>query len=218
MICKVNGVYKNLRYRILYVNGETYILDLGNRIFNILFPFLIWLVPNPVYRVEEDEIVEKLKTPEVHQVNTGGVGLFGGGIAVLIANLIRPLTDYFNIQSSTIVNSVIVVVAVLLLLSLRIYLNKLNQNNINNVINLEVLSKKQLWIKPESTKYFFFIFSSYLFLLIFTVVGFYSFIKFPNVLILFSIIVFLFLLLFISSITVTVNTTEIKFKSNRIKS
>ncbi len=117
MNCKVHGVYKNLRYRILVIEGQTYILDLGKSIWKVLFPFLFWISPNTVLKVESTEVVEKLKAPSVKQVNTGGHGWIGGGIAVLIANLLRPLMDYFDIQSSPSVNSVIVMITVILLLS-----------------------------------------------------------------------------------------------------
>ena len=46
--------YKNLRYRILVVNNETYILDLGHSIWKILFPFLFWVFRNPVYKVDQE--------------------------------------------------------------------------------------------------------------------------------------------------------------------
>jgi uncharacterized membrane protein (TIGR01218 family) len=107
MNCKVHGVYKNLRYRILVIDDQTYILDLGSSIWKILFPFFYWLFPNPVFKVENQEIVKKLKSPEVHRTKTGGIGLLGGGIAVVIANLMRPLTDNFDIQSSAFINSII---------------------------------------------------------------------------------------------------------------
>src|SRR5699024_11816441 len=118
MNCKVHGVYKNIRYRILVIDGQTYILDLGKSIWKIVFPLFFWIFPNPVYRVEDQEIVEKIKTPEVKQVNTGGRELIGGGIAVLKDNLLRPLTDYFFIHSSPFDKFIIFIVLVLFFLSL----------------------------------------------------------------------------------------------------
>ncbi|BAC13292.1 hypothetical conserved protein [Oceanobacillus iheyensis HTE831] len=213
MDCKVNGVYKNLRYRILVINSHTYILDLGKSFWKIIFPFLIWILPNPLYKIENKEIVEKLKTPEVHQTNTGGQGLIGGGIAVLIANLLRPLTDYFNIQSSTMVNSVIVIVAILLLLSLRLYINHLNKKNLYRVIEAEKLTPDKVLISPKPIKHFFLILGMYLFFLAFTILLFIAFIQIPNILILLITMSLWFLVLFTNSITIAVGNTRVKFIS-----
>jgi len=215
MNCKVHGVYKNIRYRILVIDGQTYILDLGKSIWKIVFPFFFWIFPNPVYKVEDQEIVEKIKTPEVKQVNTGGRGLIGGGIAVLIANLLRPLTDYFDIQSSPFVNSIIVMVVVILLLSLRFYINHLNKKNLYQVVNLEQLPTDRLWIRPKPIKHFYLVSGMYLFFLAFSVLGFYAFIKFPNIMILFSIMLLLFIALFVSTIPIPIGNITVKFKNDK---
>src|SRR5699024_32993 len=215
MNCKVHGVYKNIRYRILVIDNQTYILDLGRSSWLILFPFFFWMFPNPVFKVEDQEIVEKLKTPEVKQANnTGGLGLLSGGIAVLIANLLRPLTDYFDIQSSPSVNSIIVIIAVILMFSLRFYINHLNKKNLYQVVRLEQLSRDCLWIRPKPIKHFSLVLGMYLFFLIFTVMLFVGFIKFPNVLILCFTMLFLFLVLFASSIVVAVGHIRVKFKGD----
>lgn len=174
-----------------------------------------WIFPNPVYKVEDQEIVEKIKTPEVKQVNTGGRGLIGGGIAVLIANLLRPLTDYFDIQSSPFVNSIIVMVVVILLLSLRFYINHLNKKNLYQVVNLEQLPTDRLWIRPKPIKHFYLVSGMYLFFLAFSVLGFYAFIKFPNIMILFSIMLLLFIALFVSTIPIPIGNITVKFKNDK---
>jgi uncharacterized membrane protein (TIGR01218 family) len=217
MNCKVHGVYKNLRYRILVIDDQTYILDLGRSIWKILFPFFFWIFPNPVYKVKNQEFIEKLKSPEVHHKKTGGIGLLGGGIAVVIANLLRPLTDYFDIQSSAFVNSIIVLIAVKLLLSVRFYINHLNKKNLYRVVDLEQLPSDQIWIRSKPVKHFFFILGTYLFFLAFTVVLFVAFIEFPNVIILLITMMLLFLVLFISSITITVGNATVKFKGGKKK-
>src|SRR5699024_6484578 len=201
--------------RILVIGGQTYILDLGRSFWKIIFPFLIWLFPNPVFKVEDQETVEKIKTPEVAQANTGGKGLIGGGIAVLIANLLRPLTDYFDIQSTPFVNSIIVFIAALLIFILRFYINHLNKKNLYQVVKLDQLPMDRLWIRPKPIKHFFLVLGMYLFFLAFTVMLFIAFIEFPNVMILVITMLLLFLVLFASTITVMVGDTTVKFKSGK---
>lgn len=215
MNCKVHGVYKNLRYRILVIDGQTYILDLGRSFWKIVFPFFIWMFPNHVFKVENQETVEKIKTPEVKQVNTGGQGLIGGGIAVLIANLLRPLTDFFDIQSSPFVNTITVLIAVLLIFSLRFYINHLNKRNLYQIVKLERLSTDRLWIRPKPIKHFSLILGMYLLFMVFSVLGFIALIEFPNVLILVFVMLFLFLALFANTIMVIVGNTKVKFKGSK---
>ncbi|MGY0691188.1 DUF443 family protein [Virgibacillus sp. FSP13] len=215
MNCKVHGVYKNLRYRILVIEGQTYILDLGKSIWKVLFPFLFWMSPNTVFRVENNEIVEKLKVPSVKQVNTGGHGWIGGGIAVLIANLLSPLMDYFDIQSSPSVNSIIVMITVILLISLRLYIRHINKRNLFQVVNLEKLSTERLWIRPKPVKHFSLVLGMYLFFLAFVVLLFVAFIEYPNVLILLITMMLLLFVLFASCITVAVGSTTVKFRDDK---
>src|SRR5690625_7669373 len=81
---------------------------MGRSFWKILFLFLFSIFSNTVFKVNDHEVVEKLKAPEVKQTKTGWDGLFAGGLAVLLANLLRPLADYFNVPSSSFVNSIIV--------------------------------------------------------------------------------------------------------------
>ena len=86
---KVQGVYKNLRYRILIIEEERYILDMGRSFWKILFPFFYWMLPNTAYKVNDHELIEKIKTPEVKQKTTAWDGLLAGGVGVVLANLLQ---------------------------------------------------------------------------------------------------------------------------------
>ncbi|BAC13279.1 hypothetical conserved protein [Oceanobacillus iheyensis HTE831] len=62
MDCEIQHLDKNMRYRILIINGEQYILDMERSVWKIIFPILFWLIPSPVFKVEDQDIVEQLKT------------------------------------------------------------------------------------------------------------------------------------------------------------
>ncbi|MEW9678045.1 DUF443 family protein [Lentibacillus sp. L22] len=51
MNCEVRDIPKILRYRMLTIDGEVYILDLWGSFWKIIFPFLFWILPNRVYKV-----------------------------------------------------------------------------------------------------------------------------------------------------------------------
>lgn len=214
MNCEVHSVYKNPRYRILVINDQTYILDLGGSPLKIAFPFLLWIFPNPVFKVKNHDIVEKLKTPEVKQADTGGRGLVGGGIAVLIAVLLRPFMDYFDIQSSPFINSIIAAIVVILVFILFFCISNKCKKNLYRVTKPEQLPTNQLWIRPKSAKHFFQVLFYYLFFLAFTALGFALFIEYGNVPALFFTILFLLFLLIVSIMTVMGDTT-VKFKGGK---
>ncbi|MRX73991.1 DUF443 family protein [Bacillus lacus] len=49
MKCEVQYT-KTLRY--LKIEGNTYVLDMSQFIWNIVFPFLIWILPQTIYKVD----------------------------------------------------------------------------------------------------------------------------------------------------------------------
>ncbi|MRX72695.1 DUF443 family protein [Bacillus lacus] len=64
MKCEVQ-VTKTLRYRLLKIEGQTYILNMSQFIWNIVFPFLIWILPQTIYKVDGEELNRKLNIPAV---------------------------------------------------------------------------------------------------------------------------------------------------------
>ncbi len=67
MECKVQGVYMNLRYRILCIGDERFILDMGDSFWKIIFPILYWILPNTAYKIDNQEMIEKIKVPGVER-------------------------------------------------------------------------------------------------------------------------------------------------------
>ncbi|WP_158591825.1 DUF443 family protein [Oceanobacillus halophilus] len=210
MECEIQGAYKNLRYRILKLNRNTYILDMGKSFFKILFPFTFWTFPNTVYKINDEKIVEQLKAPIVKQTNTGYFSVLGAGLSILIANLISPLISYFDIQTSTSTNIFILVFSLILAILLRFYISHINQKNLKNVVELEQLEEVELWIRPKSIKYLFQYLFFYLFFLAFIIFGIAAFIEHGNVIILSLTLFFLFFLFIGSGLTISVGKTKVK--------
>lgn len=215
MNCKVQRVYKNIRYRILTIGEQVYILDMGQSFWKSLFPLFFWMFPVFVYKVDDPKNIEKLNLPKVKQANTAGLGLLGGGIAVLIANLTRGLPSYFDIQTPRLVNMVTVIIAVILVFSLRCYISHISKKKLYQVVKPEQLSTRRLWIRPKSNRHFFLVLCIYLFFLLFPIVGFIALINYPNVMILFISMFLLFFVSFTNFMTVTEGNTTVKFKEDK---
>lgn len=206
----------NLRYRVLSIGEEKYILDMGKSFWKFLFPFSFWILPNTAYKVNNHEIIENIIAPEVNPKPTGGNGLLAGGIGLVLANLIYPLVNYLDIESTLPISSIIVAIVFLIILSVFFYINRRSKKSLSKVIDLNQYSKKRLWIRPPSTKHFLFILLCYLFSLAFIILSWGVFIQIvANAFALFAGIFFCFLLIASSYLTVVLGYTKVRFKDDK---
>lgn len=213
MKCKVQGVYKNPRYRILSIGEEKYILDMGRPFWKNLFPLFYWMYPNKVYEVN-NEAMEKIGMSEVEGENTGWQSGLTGVFALILGNLLYPLIHYFNVAITPLISSVCVVIALVFVLTFFMYMNFKSGKKLSKVINLSQFSKKRLWIRPQSYRNFFFVLFSYILTLWLTFMSWGGFIQLANVFILFAGMLFFSLLLLSSFMTVGVGETTVKFKDD----
>ena len=98
MDCRVEFLTKNRRYRIVYMDGEYYILDMEKSFWLIFLPILIWLIPQKIYKIDV-EIVKQLKT----SIKRSGSQVGGAGSASILAPMVKPILDQ-TIESSLLVN------------------------------------------------------------------------------------------------------------------
>ncbi|MFC0015760.1 MULTISPECIES: DUF443 family protein [Allobacillus] len=215
MKCTVQGVYMNLRYRIVTIDEKDYIVDLGDSIWKILFPFLYWMLPNTAYQVNHYELIEKIKAPKVKQKSTTREGLLAGLMGVLLASFLQPLMRFFDIEGTTLINSSIVLISFLLVIFVYFYINQKNRKSLLQTVNLKNYSTIRVWIRPQSFKYMLFILLTYLFFFGFTLLMWGGFIQVAaNVLILIFGMLFLFIALFTGLLAIGVGDYNVKIKSD----
>ncbi|MGY0691195.1 DUF443 family protein [Virgibacillus sp. FSP13] len=135
MNCEVQHLAKNIRYRILIINGEPYILDMERSFWKIVFPFFFWMFPSPVFKTEDKAIVEQLKVPEVEKMGSSFL-TFLAGFAYLIGILLVPLMDYFEIPTSLLVNIILLFLALILVALLYFSLSIGAKRNCMMLLNL----------------------------------------------------------------------------------
>lgn len=215
MKCKVQGVYMNPRYRVLNINEEKYILDMGKCFWKILFPFSFWIFPNTAYKVNDNKIIENIIVPETKPKATEWNGLLAGAIGLVLANLIYPLINYLDIESTPLISSIIVAFVFLITLSVFFYINIRSKISLSKAIDLFQYSKKRLWIRPQSSKHFLFILLVYFLSLGLTVLFLGSFVQVANAFILFAGMFFMFMLIGSSYITIGVGDTTVRFKDDK---
>ncbi|APC49407.1 DUF443 family protein [Virgibacillus halodenitrificans] len=188
----IKGVYKNPRYRILSMDNSSYIMDVGDSLWKIFIPFVYWFLPHKVYKIEDYQIVEKLISLSVKQSNTRPI--FGTGISILIASLITPFINIFDIPTSLIFNISVIVFLLIVSFIFLSYLNKMFQRHLNSKVNINELQKSKLLVRPRSLKYIIKFLFSYFFILLFIVMGSSLYLIHGNALVL---VITLFLLAFL---------------------
>lgn len=134
MNCEVQHLAKNIRYRIIIINGEYYILDMERSFWKIIFPFLFFLIPSPIFKVEDQDIVERLKTKKKEKMGSS-LAISLGGIAYAIGILLAPLTSYFDISSSPLVNVILLTPVLLIVGFLYFSISRNHKKELENVIN-----------------------------------------------------------------------------------
>src|SRR5699024_4709822 len=186
MKCKVKRIKKNLRYRILTINDENYILDMGQSFWRFLIPAFAWIFPHTVYKVNREETLEKIEAPtnpeEAKQKNIGELSLLGGAICIPLGSLVYSLLDKSLSSTSLYINIIIVTIAYLSIVFFVIYMNIRFKKSLRRVINLSDYPTEQLWIRPQSLKYMLIITFYFLFFLIPSIVMFVMYIQQPNIL------------------------------------
>lgn len=53
-----------LRYKILDINGQNYVIDADKPFWVLFFPVFYWIIPHTVYKINDVEILQQVKTPK----------------------------------------------------------------------------------------------------------------------------------------------------------
>ena len=187
MKCKVNAIKGNLRYRILTINNENYIFDMGQSFWRFLFPVFAWIFPHIVYKVnDEEKVFEKLgastNLKEKPKQRIGEIGLLGGVISIPLGRLVYPLLDTNLFSSSLYINIIVVTIPILFIFLFIIFLNVKFKKNLKRIIHFDDLPTRRIWIRPKSMKLMFTVIFYFLVFLIPSMLLLFSYIQKPNTL------------------------------------
>ncbi|AIF45517.1 DUF443 family protein [Virgibacillus sp. SK37] len=209
--CEVEFVNKNMRYNLLTINGETYIFDKDRSFWVFFFPFAIWLTSHYVFRIDDKSKIDQLKNPKDSQSKSRLFSFLGVGVSILLANLLRPLMDYFNIQITPLFTYSILLFAFFIIISIRKYLGKINKKSLCNITEIENIKMEKIRIRPKSIKHFLKFIFGYLFILAFNILSVALFIEFGNIMVLLFFMIFALVLFIFNIATVVPGRTKVKF-------
>ncbi|PAE17916.1 hypothetical protein CHH91_02265 [Virgibacillus sp. 7505] len=179
MYGEIKRVKGNLRYRILTIDKEYFLIDTGAHLWMRLLPYLFWILRNPGYKIDSQTAFNLISS---HKGNPGkGVqyGMIGGGIAISLSGSLLPLVDRTGLGGSLLINLVIAVISLTLIVIFFISFLSNQKKRLRLVIDYTDLPKEQIRISKPNFKhiirssfvYLFSLFLSVLFLSAFVVEG-----------------------------------------------
>ncbi len=215
MNCMVEFVYKNMRYNLITINGKTYIFDKDRSFWVFFFPFVIWFTSHYVFRIDDKSKIDQIKNPKDSQTKKGLFSVFGVGVSILLANLLRPIMDYFNIGITSLFIYSVLSITFIIIVLVRIFLSKMNKKSLSNIINTDNLNFEKVRVKPPSFKYVFKFLFSYLFIIAFNIICIASFVIYGNVMMLLFFMFMGLVLLILNIATLVPGKTKIKFVNDK---
>lgn len=215
MSSEANIILKNLRYNLLKVDNEYYIIDKDQPfLINFLLSFLYCFFPKRVRKISADTAEQK-QTVSNKEAPTSKVSYIGIGISVILANLIGPLLVYLDVDITPfIAYSILFLITLLLELFRLIVSNKFKQSLFQQVYLSPNQVDATLWVLPSRVKNIAGLLFSTIFIWAFVVGSLVSFSLYGNLFLLFVFTLSLFILLFLNILCITPgkDTMKIRFR------
>src|SRR5699024_10465632 len=120
----VEGVYMNIRYRIIHIDDKSYILDMGgSSLWRMIFPLLYWIVPMKAYAVTDDELLEKIASPHTEEKSVGRLGFLIGIIVFGFSGSIHSFVKKLDMNITPLTSAMILSISFLLVIAFYVYVN-----------------------------------------------------------------------------------------------
>lgn len=214
MKSKIRNLVKNPRYRLLHIDDDDYIIDMGGPIWKTLFPYFFWILPNTVYKVGDKETVKRLKASLSEKEGGAAIATYAG-IGVILTNLFGSAVHYFEISTPLWLNVTILLITIISVLFLYQALNQKYKDKLHYIVDLESLPYYKIKLHPKSFGHVCKTSYVYIFFLGFSVFFYMLYVSIQNVFVLFVASLLLYVLLIGSRMTAEEGTTTVRFKENR---
>jgi len=147
IVSTLEHVFKNIRYKLLQVDDEYYIYDADRLLWSIAFPFMHWFNPHTVYQIDKNTY-EELKTPKEEKRSKTWLIVLILGVSVPLGRMLASFTDQYVDAMPYVFMTIMFAIFIAISVGLRILLHHSRRRKINNIIELESLSKKVIRIRP----------------------------------------------------------------------
>jgi uncharacterized membrane protein (TIGR01218 family) len=202
----------NLRYRVLIINEEYYLIDIGASPWKAVTPILFWIFSNQGYKIDKDTALELITSQKASPGKSAKYGLIGGGLSITFSSFLTPLVNRLHIDSTFNLNIIITILLIGLISFIFVLILKKLKRSLEKSINYNKLPQKQIRIYRPKFPHIIRIAFAHLFSLAFSVISFIAFIQKSNLYILSVGLGMLLLFFFLSGIALDHGKYKIKFK------
>lgn len=154
IISSLEHVFKNIRYKLLHIDDEYYLLDMDRSFFSFVFPFIYWFVPHPVYQIDK-LTVEKLEMPEEEKGSRMWMVFPATGISLILGRQLSTLSEGFDDSMSFFLTIIVLIILFFIIIGFRFFLYHSRYNKMNNIVKLDTLPKRFIKIRPEKIGSYF---------------------------------------------------------------
>ncbi|MBC1368141.1 DUF443 domain-containing protein [Listeria welshimeri] len=210
----VEGIYQNIRYRIIHSENEVYLLDLDSPYLFLLFPFLSGIFTRKVYIIDS-QIASQLAVPdEVKEKQKASLKRPYKSVLVIFIIFLIPLYRKiaFQFHLSIGIEYLAFTFLFFLIILMRVLISKNAKKKLQEKVNLESFSYKKIKIKPMSFKYKFLITIFYFFLLTMVYISILAQIKSSQSAFFLVFIIVIFFLSYLNVVSATDATSKSKIK------
>ncbi|MBC2314836.1 DUF443 domain-containing protein [Listeria welshimeri] len=210
----VEGIYQNIRYRIIHSENEVYLLDLDSPFLFLLFPFLSGIFTRKVYIIDS-QIASQLAVPdEVKEKQKASLKRPYKSVLVIFIIFLIPLYRKiaFQFHLSIGIEYLAFTLLFFLIIIMRVLISKNAKKKLQEKVNLESFSYKKTKIKPMSFKYKFLITIFYFFLLAMVYISLLAQIKSSQSAFFLVFIIVIFFLSYLNVVSATDATSKSKIK------
>lgn len=210
----VEGIYQNIRYRIIHSENEVYLLDLDSPFLFLLFPFLSGIFTRKVYIIDS-QIASQLAVPdEVKEKQKASLKRPYKSVLVIFIIFLIPLYRKiaFQFHLSIGIEYLAFTLLFFLIILMRVLISKNAKKKLQKKVNLESFSYKKIKIKPMSFKYKFLITIFYFFLLAMVYISLLAQIKSSQSAFFLVFIIVIFFLSYLNVVSATDVTSKSKIK------
>ncbi|MBC2297876.1 DUF443 domain-containing protein [Listeria welshimeri] len=210
----VEGIYQNIRYRIIHSENEVYLLDLDSPFLFLLFPFLSGIFTRKVYIIDS-QIASQLAVPdEVKEKQKASLKRPYKSVLVIFIIFLIPLYRKiaFQFHLSIGIEYLAFTFLFFLIILMRVLISKNAKKKLQEKVNLESFSYKKIKIKPMSFKYKFLITIFYFFLLTMVYISILAQIKSSQSAFFLVFIIVIFFLSYLNVVSATDATSKSKIK------
>ncbi|MFP7492924.1 DUF443 family protein [Terribacillus saccharophilus] len=201
----------NLRYRILNINEDYYLIDTGSSPWKAIFPFLFLIFRNPGYKIDEETALQLLTNQKTQMRKFAIYGFMAGGLSISLSGILMPLTNRLNIDSTFSINIIITFILVSMFIMGFLFLLRVLKQNVEKTISYTDLPKHQIKIYSPKISHILKIQFFSLFFAAFSVTFLIAFINYSNIFILFMGLVSLILFLLYGGLGLDHGKYKIKF-------